>query len=1246
VLSLEADCLWIDLQALQAAVAVGDAATAVALYQGDLLEEDRFEPWSEEPRELLRMQVVNLLLDWAAQMERRGDRGGASVALDRVIQADPLNEDAHLGLVRIQAQSGHRHLALRTYRRLEDRLRDELGVEPSVESRQLYDDILAGRVESVTPTERDDEVDELGGDENRLVTAVAVDIAALTDPRRSTDPERFRRRLDEAAQGVCDVLEDWGATVERLVGGSVVAVFGVPAIHENDASRALRAALEIVDRSKLPVRIGIDTGEVIGPAGSGAKPHTLAGGTLIVASRLREAARPDTILAGDRTCRSAATEFAFADPIDLVVAPGEPHVRARRVLSTMSGVPRPADPPFVGRQIELNAIAGLFDDVVNTGHPRLVTVIGPAGVGKSRLTREVVAAAVARHPSVQVLVGRCLSAGHGITYWALGEVLHQVCGISLDDSADVAGAKLQEGLHRSLSTSGLAEEELEATVFALATTAAISLPGNPLDSSEPKVVADELGRAWPRFVAACAVHAATVLVIEDLHWAGDAMLDMLEKIASRGDGPFMVLGTARAEFVESHPGFGGGLEGLSTISLRPLSDADSITLLRRLTSNRQLPEQVSFDVLGRAEGNPFFLEQLVLHLADDADSLPDALYSLLAARIDALPTAEKRTLQEAAVVGRIFWAAALTETLAGADLGAALLGLERRGLILLRPRSSLAGQPEYAFKHALLRDVAYASLPTSRRVRAHASVSEWIELVAGDRLEEFVELIAFHDIEAAAGNAGLRQRAFDHALMAGATARRRSAVGKALELDEQALRLSATDEERMQALEALGDDCESGYLGDDGRRYYEQALTLARSRPTADPARTRLCTKFASLMAMSPGSFRVSPDPNQVDQLIEEGLAVAGDEVSRARLLVVKGASARLWQGSEPFGQGTQPDPAPIEDRIAAVHVALAVAEAHGLDDLVERANYSLGILYGIAGRYGEALQLAERQLERVEEIRTRQEAIDVMRSAAVLTITIKGDFETGLEIARRCYNLSRDTVPHERMHATWPMLAALYHMGRWAEMWPLADEHVAAFEKEPAIGCFFVRDGPVIAASALVHMGQTDRARTLAAIPGDPMDDPETASAWQAWYAVVSGDPATGRQISAPKALRSNSYGPQHGMALIEALVALEDWAALEEFLPHARAAAAGNGLLVPFCDRASGLLAGAAGDHRVALGNLRRAVEGFNALRHPFEAARTLEALAGFSSDGGALLQVALESYVRLGALPRAAAVRSKLG
>jgi hypothetical protein len=211
-------------------------------------------------------------------------------------------------------------------------------------------------------------------------------------------------------------------------------------------------------------------------------------------------------------------------------------------------------------------------------------------------------------------------------------------------------------------------------------------------------------------------------------------------------------------------------------------------------------------------------------------------------------------------------------------------------------------------------------------------------------------------------------------------------------------------------------------------------------------------------------------------------------------------------------------------------------------------------------------------------------------------------------------------------MHVTWPLLAALYHLGRWDEMFPIAEDHMAAYAQEPAAECQFARDGPLITASALAHMGQMEQARSLAAIPGDPAAHPDTASDWQAWYLVASGDPATARAIAGPKALEGRSFGPQHAMVLVEALVALEDWSAFDEILPHARAATAGNALLEPFCDRALGLMTAACGDRRSARKHLVRVLSGFEKFKVPYQATRTRQIMAALTTARGGSAEATL--------------------
>ncbi|HEX2645960.1 MAG TPA: AAA family ATPase, partial [Candidatus Dormibacteraeota bacterium] len=641
----------------------------------------------------------------------------------------------------------------------------------------------------------------------------------------------------------------------------------------------------------LRMRIGVNTGEVVAEASSGNGQRLVSGEPVNVAARLQAEAQPGSILAGERTYLAARHAFEFSEPVELSLKGKDEVVVARRLLgqapAITRGIPGLAS-PLVGRTAELQNLATMVDELLETRQPRLVTVLGPAGVGKTRLVREFLTILREGPPNLRVLRGRCLAAGHGITYWALGEILRDACGIELADSASIALEKLQ------------AEVADDRMRDALALTAGIPVPNSRLAQMTPQAVADELGWAWPRFATWQAQDLA-VWVVEDLHWAGDRLLEMLERVIARATGPLLIIATARPDLVESHPGFGGGSENFSTISLRPLSPRQSDELLRGILDVADLPARLGEEILARAEGNPFFLEEIVRRLIEEgalrregdrwtaahgtrSTPLPDSLIALLAARIDSVPEREKRVLQEAAVIGKVFWAEPLQRVMAD-DVNSALLTLERRGLVSARTTSSIANHTEYSFKHVLVRDVAYASIPKARRARAHAEVGAWIEELAGDRAEQFGELIAYHYALAAVGpDADLawgadelehvRHEAFERLVTAGTQARRRFAVSKSLELHEQALPLASNDAEKLRVLEEIADDHTSAYQGDDARRFYFQGLELTRKLGDRG-SQARVHAKLADLMTALPGAFKSSPDPKEIEPIIAEGLAGA-----------------------------------------------------------------------------------------------------------------------------------------------------------------------------------------------------------------------------------------------------------------------------------------------------------------------------------------------------------------------------------
>jgi DNA-binding SARP family transcriptional activator len=1261
---------------------------ALALWRGDPLADLRDESFAH--RELLRLAELRVaaLEDRLDADLARGRHRELVGELEALVAAHPFRERLRGQLMLALYRCGRQADALHAFQDARRALVSELGIDPGPALQQLQRQILdqdpALDPRPQAPARAPARV-ELG-EERKLATILLAGVDAAIAPGERLDPERLRALLRTWVEAMSEVVATWGGTLERHVGDTVMAVFGVPAVREDDAERALLAAVEMRERLEalnhdlkarhgvtLAMRVGVDTGEVLAPRDRPDAGRLLAGDAVTLAARLLRAADPGTILAGERTHLAARRAVRFRDPVALDAGERGGPLPAHPVQGPVPGPePRraPLETPFVGRERELNRLAGLLEEAIGTGTPRLVLVYGTAGIGKSRLVRELFALVRERHPEVAVLKGRCLAAGRGITYWALGEILRDACGIALDDPAGTAGERLRAGARAILAALPLPAEELDRTMFALATTAGIALPGNPLDRMEPRAVAGELTRAWPRFATALAARRPTILLVEDLHWAGAPLLEMLPRLAARVDGPLLVVATARPELAETHPGFAAGREGTTAVSLQPLPEPEAARLLAGILPAAELPAALRGEIVRMAEGNPFFLEELVLRLLDtgaiarDGDrwrvtadvtriSLPDTVHRLLAARIDALPPVEKRVLQEAAVVGRVFWQAPLVRALADAGVGEALLRLEDRGLVVARPTSALGGHSELQFKHALVRDVAYAGLPTSRRARAHADHAAWLEELAGERRDELVELVAYHYRAAVAGPdadlawaddaaafARTRARAFQALLAAGEVARRRFAIAKALEVHEQALALADGDLEQGRALAAIADDHEANYHGDEAFEAYGAALERLRALPGTEPLRAGICLNASRMAAVKWGGFRVKPTPALMERFVDEGLAVAADEETRNWLTVLKGNVGLRWAWS--VG-----DPLPLAERVRFAGQAVQVAETLGNPALLSQAYRTYGLLQSMAGAWDVTVTTARQDVLLADQLQATEQAFALFWNALFL-MEIAGEVAEVAGYAERSLDVARALSPHELMHSTYTVLSARSLAGRWSELEAPVTEHLEALAREPGIGCPYVRGGPVVAATALAHQGRLDRAAQLAATLTPDLDNPGLPEALLARYHVARGDPLAGREL-AERGVGRAVYAEENAfevLALLDALPALEQWDALVAFLPRARAAARGLALAGPASDRAEGLARAAAGDHPAAEALLRRALDGFGRMGAVFEAALTGERLAAVASsdaDAARLRAAALATYERLAAAPHVERVRA---
>jgi class 3 adenylate cyclase/tetratricopeptide (TPR) repeat protein len=1121
-------------------------------------------------------------------------------------------------------------------------------------------------------------------EERKVATILFADITGSTALGERLDPERMRRLLTTYFGAMSAVIESWGGRLEKFIGDAIMATFGVPSAREDDPQRALRAALEMLERLEglnrdfsqrhgvaMQIRIGVNTGDVIAPVDPG--DQLMVGGDAVnVAARLEQSAEPDTIVVGERTYLAARSTFEFEPPTSLALKGKAEPVAARRLVGP-APEPMPRGVPglrgnLVGRDRELRALLDMLDEVIETGRTHLTVINGPAGIGKSRLVQELIAASSDVDERLAVLRGRCLPVGHGITYWALGEILRQFARISLDEPADAAADKLRSAVHGLADAGHLPADDAPQIVHALAMTAGLPLSDNPLEQLDPEAVAAELARAWPAFLSAVARIGPTVVVLEDVHWAGDQLMTMVDRLITRSSGPLLLVATARPEFTEEARGLVLNREEVSTVALRPLTDEQSATLIANLLDAADFPDQLRAEILGKAEGNPFFVEEMLRRLIDEgvlvhddegwhatdragAVALPDSVHAVLAARIDALPPAEKRVLQEASVIGRVFWEAPVERAAGNGSIRPALFSLEHKGLVLVRPTTTIAGQTEYIFKHALVRDVAYASLPKARRARAHADAGAWIEELAGDRLDEFAELAAHHFQMAVAGEESdlawehdadayeaLRRRAYATLMAAGRSARQRFAIARAVELHEAAMALAVDDRERLDALEEVGDDELGRYHCDEALASYEAALALAG----ADRARRVMLAEKVSRACTRWGAFREKPDPEHIERIVMDGLAEADTDEARARMEVARGWSFVYWASQD------REDPVSPEQRLAWGEEGLAAAERLGDPFLLMRAINALATLYSDRGRVQESVAVSQRLLELVDRQASRDLRAGTL--ASVSDDLLVGTTETAraVELAEEGYRLARGTSDHELMHSTAGYLRALFAIGRWSEIQPVIEEHMAAHANESTMSCPEVQFGPPFAARFYRLTGDADRERAAAALldvagslargAAPPVWGPFVESQL-AEYLLVAGRADDAMALMEPVVRDVPSRRLRHlAPSYVEILADLGRWDELARFIAVLGPMLDDTPYVRPYVDRAQGRAKLAAGDRAGAVQRLEAALAGFSRLSYPFEVARTAELLAEVTDERRRreLLEQARQTYASLGARP----------
>jgi class 3 adenylate cyclase/tetratricopeptide (TPR) repeat protein len=869
--------------------------------------------------------------------------------------------------------------------------------------------------------------------ERKIVSVLFADLVGFTARSETLDPEDVEAILRPFHERLRLELEQRGGTVEKFIGDAVMAVFGAPVAHEDDPERAVRAALAIRDwiteEEELEVRIAVNTGETLVSLepSPGAERGLVAGDVVNTASRLQSAAPVNGILVGEATynATSRVIEYREASPVE---AKGKSQpvpvwevIQARsRYGADVTHKPRT---PLVGRERELGLLVGTLARAQHERSPQLVTLVGVPGIGKSRLVYELFSETDARPELIYWRQGRCLPYGDGVAFWALAEIVKAHAGVLEGESEQRATAKLRAVVDEAVP------DELEAAWVLRELKPLLGLSEGGAGDRRTESFA-----AWRRFFEGLAELDPLVLVVEDLHWADEGLLDFVDHLVDWATGvPIFVVATARPELLTRRPGWGGGKPNATTISLSPLTESETATLVHGLLERAVLPAEVQAGLLERAGGNPLYAEEfariaLERNALGSAEPLPlpESVHGLISARLDALSDEEKALVQDASVLGKVFWLGA------GADLGGIareraeelLHSLARKQFVQRERRSSMEGDTQYAFMHTLVRDVAYSQIPRAARTEKHRRAAAWIESLG--RAEDYAELRAHHYVSAletlpsGADATDLRTSARLALRDAGDRAASLNAFDAAVRDYERALELWPDDDQERprlllslveqrfgaeiwderdaavarDALLAVGDESGAAVAeiiraevlwnlgrGEDVLVSQEQAAKLAENLPVS-PAKARV---YAGLFRLR---WLANRDDPAAVEFGDEALAMA-DELGlrdvRAQILSVRGG----WRVMKGDRSG-----------LAMIEESIALFEELDSADAQRPYNNLADSYYN----YGE-LDEAAAAVQRMKEAWKRFAAVDWLRwteAQAIRLDYVAGRWDRAVEIADR----------------------------------------------------------------------------------------------------------------------------------------------------------------------------------------------------------------------------------------------------
>ncbi len=886
-------------------------------------------------------------------------------------------------------------------------------------------------------------------EERRIVTVLFADMAGSTALGEELDPEEMRRLLARYYAIAREIVTQHGGTVEKFIGDAVMAVFGLPTAHGDDPDRAVAAALAMRDRirgderlsGRLAIRFGVSTGEVVASLDQSAGDFLITGDATNVAARLQQAAESWSILVSDRTARAALDAFEFGDEIQVAAKGKAVPVSAREVLGSRKTMRRDQTSlPLVGRENDLAQLQLVARRAIGERRPSMVSVIAPAGTGKTRLVEEFLDWLPSLAQDAVVATAQCLPYGQQLTYWPMRQVLFTLTGAG----DEATPAQVRDAIGNWLRGLGVADVERDTRLLA-ATIGEAGAEG---------VDKDQLFGAWRAALEAAARRTPVVIVFEDLHWSSDSLLDLAEFVMQpRGEAPVLMVVLARPELLDRRPAWGGGRLNHLAIALEPLGEAAIADLVRHLLDT-EAPDVIKL-VSERSEGNPFYAGELVRSYLEQGslERLPDTVQATVLARLDLLPPMERRVLQLGSVFGRAFRATGIAAIEVGLAEQARELCENLADRDLIRPAES----DRFAFRHILIQEVAYNTLPRTERARLHGAAARWVESTSEGREVAVAEILAFHYREAAVLSSALEPASEATALAkesAGRWLLRAADVAAAAGATPEAVRhirasFDYVEPARLPQLhERIGDLT----AGDTGLEEYRTALELYASGDAPVDDQLRALAGILLVATRWQGSVGGRMSLIEMNDLRARGrglLERAQDPRAIGRFLAAN--------AFYPFWLSAVADPSPAENAKAEQSARRAADMALELDD-PDLASAALDALGGTAATqfdWPAALDSARRRIA-FEERLGFYERLDAHSMVAWMSY-LMGDLATAdSDSAAMVARVLPGQAPYPALHLfAWRTLT-LMMVGRWdeavsmfyrsLEAWNDAGRHAAGY--------------------------------------------------------------------------------------------------------------------------------------------------------------------------------------------------------